>query len=164
EDGIRYWSVTGVQTCALPISASNLSNRIASAHRARGTISSRALEVLLHRLEIAALPPAVAVARVAVGHIAVPDRDHGAARRRLQQHLDLRIRISVGEFGGSPRLDDPPAGLELEIPAADIAVPYCERGAFLRGDLRFLPAGDLFVAAAAEPSVIDVLRAGRNEV
>src|SRR5215471_909005 len=144
-------------------SGSRGSNRTPSAHRARGTISSRALEVLLHRLEIAALPPAVAIARVAVGHLAVPHRDHGAARRRLQQYLDLRIRISVGEFGGSPRLDDPPARLELEIPSADVAVPYCERGAFLRGDLRFLP-GDLFVAAAAEPSVIDVLRACRNEV
>src|SRR5262249_49744059 len=102
------------------------------------TISPRALEVLLHRLEIAALPSAVAVAGVTVGHIAVPHRDRGAARRRLQQHLDLRIRIGGGEFGGSPRLDDPPARLELEIPSRNVAVPYCERGALLCGDLRFL--------------------------
>src|SRR5262249_37738713 len=122
------------------------------------------LEVLLHRLEIAALPSAVAVAGMTVGHIAVPHRDRGAARRRLQQHLDLRIWIGGGEFGGSPRLDDPPARLELEIPSRDVAVPHRERGALLRGDLRLLPAGDVFVAAAAEPSVIDVLRACRNEV
>src|SRR5690349_251342 len=129
-----------------------------------GTISPRALEVLLHRLEIAALPSAVAVAGVTVGHIAVPHRDRGAARRRLQQHFDLRIRIGGGEFGGAPRLDDAPARLELEIPSGDVAVPHRERGAFLRGDLRLLPAGDLFVAAAAQPSVIDILGACRNKV
>src|SRR5215471_20151486 len=105
-------------------SGSRGSNRTPSAHRARGTISPRALEVLLHRLEIAALPPAVAVARVAVGHIAVPHRDRGAARRRLQQHLDLRIWIGGGEFGGSPRLDDTPARLELQVPSRDVAVPH----------------------------------------
>src|SRR5437016_7791602 len=36
EDGIRDWSVTGVQTCALPISA------CPSAHRARGGLSAGA--------------------------------------------------------------------------------------------------------------------------
>src|SRR5215475_10880144 len=139
------------------------SNHLPSAHRARGTISPRALEVLLHRLEIAALPSAVAVAGVTVRHIAVPHRDRGAARR-LQQHLDLRIRIGGGEFGGSPRLYDPPARLELEIPSADVAVPHRKHAAFLRGDLRLVPAGDPFVVAAAEPGVVDVLRACRNEV
>src|SRR5262245_22524931 len=99
-----------------------------------------------------------------VGHVAVPHRDRGAARRRLQQHFDLRIRIGGGEFGGAPRLDDAPARLELEIPSGDVAVPHRERGAFLRGDLRLLPAGDLFVAAAAQPSVVDVLWACRNKV
>src|SRR5215471_13931889 len=132
-------------------SGSRGSNRTPSAHRARGTISPRALEVLLHRLEIAALPSAVAVAGVTVGHIAVPHRDRGAARRRLQQHFDLRIRIGGGEFGGAPRLNDAPAWLEPQIPSGDVAVPHRERGAFLRGDLRLLPAGDLFVAAAAQP-------------
>src|SRR5262245_62767313 len=114
-------------------------------------ISPRALEVLLHRFQVAAVPLAVAVAGVTVGHIAVPDRDHRAARRRLQQDLDLRIRVSIGEFGGSPRLHDTPARLELEVPSRDVAVPHRERGAVLRGDVRLLPAGDLVVAAAAVP-------------
>src|SRR5262249_60004872 len=30
EDGIRYWSVTGVQTCALPISALDEEHRLAT--------------------------------------------------------------------------------------------------------------------------------------
>src|SRR5262249_49666417 len=131
-------------------------------HYPSSTISPRALEVLLHRLEIAALPSAVAVTGVTVGHIAVPHRDGGAAGRRLQQHLDLRIRLGGGGFGGGPRLDGTPARVELEIPSADVAVPHRKRGAFLRGDLRLLPAGDPFVAAIAEPGVVDVLRACRN--
>src|SRR5262249_18354124 len=139
----------------LPIWRSRFASHLPSSHRARATISPCALEVLLHRLEIAALPPAVAVAGVAVGHIAVVHRDRGAARRRVQQPLDLRIRMGGGEFGGSPRLDYPPARPELQVPPRDVAVPPGERGAFLRGDLCLLPAGDLFVAAAAEPGVVD---------
>src|SRR5262249_24353976 len=135
-----------------------VSSSTVARHYPSGTISPRALEVLLHRLEVAALPSAVAVAGVTVGHIAVPDRDHRAARRRLQQHLDLRIRVSIGEYGGSPRLHDTPARLELEVPSRDVPVPHRERGAVLRRDLRLLPAGDVFVAAAAEPGVVDVLR------
>src|SRR5262249_60582705 len=109
-------------------SGSRGSNRVPSAPPRIRAISARPREVLLYRLEIAALPSAVAVARVAVGHIAVPHRDHGAARRRLQQHLDLRIRISVGEFGGSPRLGDPPARLGVEISSGGIAVSYFGSG------------------------------------
>src|SRR5262249_38301225 len=144
-------------TCSTTALSSSRPSR-SSSHWRR----SCALEVLLHRLEIAALPSAVAVACVTVGHIAVPPPDPGAARRR--QPAVLRIRSGGGEFGGSPRLDDPPARFELQVLSRDVAVPYRERGAFLRRNLRLLPAGDVFVAAAAEPSVVDVLRPCRDKV
>src|SRR5258706_7389162 len=42
EDGIRDWSVTGVQTCALPISLASCSQEARASCRAIGTIRRRA--------------------------------------------------------------------------------------------------------------------------
>jgi len=61
-----------------------------------------AAEVLLHRLEVAVLPSTVAIAGVAVRHVGVMHRDLGAARNRLEQHLDPGVRIGRGELGRAP--------------------------------------------------------------
>src|SRR6266516_2908139 len=123
-----------------------------------------ALEIFLHRLEVAALPSAVSVAGGAVGHIAVMHGDPGAFRRRLKEHLDLRIGIGRGEFCGAPRLNDAAGPLELKIAPADVAVPHRERSVLLRRNLCRFPAGHFFVPVAAEPRVVDRLRACRNDV
>ena len=73
------------------------------------------VEVRLHWLAVTVLPSAIAVARVSVGHVGVVQRHPRAARNRLQQHLDLRVRIDLAEFGCSPRLDDPAAGFQLQV-------------------------------------------------
>jgi hypothetical protein len=55
-------------------------------------------------------------------------------------------------------------GSSLRLRPSDIAVPHRERAALLRGHLRRFAAGHFFVPVAAEPRVVDRLRACRNDV
>jgi hypothetical protein len=126
--------------------------------------SSFAVEVPLHGFEVVVLPSAIAIARVPVGHVCVMHRYLGAARDRLQQYLDPRVRFAEFEFVRPPRLDDAAAGLQRDISPHDEAVPHLEANAFPRRDLRLLAACDLPVTLAAEPGVVDLLRTCRDYV
>src|SRR5262249_42340710 len=64
----------------------------------------------------------------------------------------------------SPGLNDAARPFEAKVAAGDIAIPHRERAAFLRGHVRSLSAGHLLVSVAAEPRVIDLLRACGNDV
>src|SRR5262249_50204214 len=151
------------QTSNLGVGGSNPSERAKLHPRMIGR-SSRPFEIFLHWLEIAALPSSVPVAGVAVGHVGVAHRNLRASRRGLKQHLDLRIRIGRRELGGAPRLNEAARRFELEVASGDVTVPYRKFRPLARRDLRRFPARHLFVAAAAEPSVVDLLRGCRNDI
>src|SRR5262249_57236768 len=97
EDGIRYWSVTGVQTCALPISA---------------LLPDHEQDPRRHELDVAlgalgleeALQPVVAVALGRHGPELADDRHLGLDDRAVD--LDVRSeerRVGKeGRSGGEP--------------------------------------------------------------
>src|SRR5256885_14661756 len=85
EDGIRDYKVTGVQTCALPISRSRCSTwRMMASRRASAWLCCTGAAALAWVAATAAAPPAVATA--------------AAARAGLPRSEERR----VGEEGRSP--------------------------------------------------------------
>ena len=59
-----------------------------------------------------------------------------ATRSGFEPDFNLGIEIGGGELSGAPSLNDALAGNELEIAAGDVAVPYGEFAAGLRGYAR----------------------------
>jgi hypothetical protein len=105
-------------------------------------------EMRLHGIEITALPAAVAIARLAVRNVAVPDADACPVSDRLQHYFDLRISVRFRETRRLPGLNDSTRSIELQIAAADESIPDGEFCAADRSDARRLAAGDLFVPGA----------------
>lgn len=69
--------------------------------RMPGVLSAPA-EVLAHRVKVVLLPAALLVSSPAVGDVRVAEGDPRLLGLRLEEHLDLGVRIGTRELSGPP--------------------------------------------------------------